>query len=726
LIFCLGAARFQSHRVDIRPNHIAWYNDTGSYATIIGLVVKPPDVRDSYIGLEIEVESIRFGPPGTSVEVGGKILARSTRFIDWSYGDRVIVRGFLETPPEYETFSYRDYLERQGVHGMVTFAGVDRLSARKGHPLLHIIYDLRLKALTTIQRLFPDPEASLISGILVGEEQGIAPKVREAFDQTSTSHIIAISGFNITIIAAVLQSFFRRIFGARRGVVLAGLGIIFYTILVGADAAVLRAAVMGSLTLIALRMGRQTAGLASLSAAAILMSFFDPNVLWDVGFQLSFAATLGLMLYAPGMEKIFLQLAGKYVSSESAKRWAKPVSEFILVTFAAQIMTLPLTVLYFQRFPLTSIVANPVILPLQPALMIIAGLATIVGMLSQPLGQLIAWVAWPFPALTIRAVTFFAGLPLSTIQIGEFGPIILVVSYAALFTLTAYTSIPKERRPVIQLPSIQVAKFLAPMAILALLLWRMAADRPDGFLHITVLDVGEGDATLLQSPSGRFLLIDGGPSTIALSESLGRRLPLFDRGLDWLLIAGTREDQLGGLTEGITRFTPSKVLASGPARPGAYRYLFDQITEEGIPILEAQQGQILDLGGGCTLEVISVSEHGAAYLLQYGDFRFMLAPGADPEMVTHFEGSGFPSSVTAILLPDGGSETVNPPSWLTHLRLQLALISIEAGNRRSLPSEAVLKALEGSTILRTDTNGWIELKTDGDRLWVEVERDPGN
>ncbi|MCH7589231.1 MAG: ComEC/Rec2 family competence protein [Chloroflexi bacterium] len=723
LMLCLGAARFQGSRITIDPDHVAWYNDSGAYATLTGVIVQPPDVRDSYTGLEVEVEKLRFDGPGGTFPSNGRILVRTSRFNDWAYGDRILIKGYLETPPEFETFSYRDYLARQGIHSMISFASVKVLSVKNGNPLLHVIYAIRNHALRTIQRQFPEPEASLLAGILLGIEQGIPPQVRQAFNDTGTAHIIAISGFNITIIAALLMSLFRRLLGASKGFIAAGVGIIAYTVLVGASAAVVRAAVMGSLTLIALRMGRQTFGLASLSAASIFMTALNPEVLWDVGFQLSFAATLGLMLYAPSFERAFQRIVSKVLPSEQSDRLARPVNEFLLFTFAAQIMTLPLTAFYFRSFPLASLLANPVILPVQAGLMISAGIATIVGMILPAMGQVLAWFAWPFPAFTIKAVTLFSDLPFSTLPLGYFGGGFAVALYVILFALTAFLFIPKEKRPPIRLPAIPISLILVVLAVCAPFLWRIAADRPDGLLHLTIFDVGSGDAALIQSPTGRFMLFDGGPSPIALAENLGARLPLLDRRLDWLVFTGTADNQISGLAETLTRFSPNSVLRAGPARSGPYRYLFNLFSDAEIPIIEAQKGQIFDLGEGSSLHVTQVGSHGALYMLSYGSFQFLLAPGADPKMVDDLAQAAL-LPVTGVLLPDGGSEALNPSAWLAKLQPLVAVISVEAGNRRGLPSAEVLRALEGTNILRTDVHGWIEFITDGEQLWVEVERNP--
>jgi competence protein ComEC len=196
-IFTLGAARYQANVETFGPDHIAWYNDSETYSTINGVVVKPPDIRDSYIGLQVDTETFRFGARGSSIQVSGRILVRTSRFDVWAYGDRVLIQGFLETPPEFETFDYREYLARKDVYSIVSYASVKLIDSDQGKFIPGLIYELRANALRTIKTIFPDPEASLLSGILVGMESGIPKQVQDDFNATGTTHIIAISGFKM-------------------------------------------------------------------------------------------------------------------------------------------------------------------------------------------------------------------------------------------------------------------------------------------------------------------------------------------------------------------------------------------------------------------------------------------------------------------------------------------------------------------------------------------------
>jgi competence protein ComEC len=152
-------------------------------------------------------------------------------------------------------------------------------------------------------------------------------------------------------------------------------------------------------------------GLNSLAFIAAVMAVITPSVLWDVSFQLSFAATLGIMLYAGMFTRWFTHLAERYSSVTTANRLAGLVGAYFLLTLAAQLTTLPLMIYYFKRLSLTALIANPLILPAQPPLMVLGGLSVLIGMLLKPIGQLLAWAAWPFTAYTIRMVEWFSTVP---------------------------------------------------------------------------------------------------------------------------------------------------------------------------------------------------------------------------------------------------------------------------------------------------------------------------
>jgi competence protein ComEC len=719
---CLGAARYQAAHPGDDPSAVRAYNDRPDMVHLTGIVAAFPEPREYATLLRVQAESIRTPGGGRAVPLHGTVLIRADPLTAWSYGDRVEAFGRIETPPVLEDFSYREYLARQGIFSWMASAQVRRLGVHQGNPILQLIFDTRALALDRIYRLFPDPEASLLAGILLGIEALIPEPVRLAFNTTGTAHIIAISGFNITIIAALFTSLFTRVLGRLRGAALSCVVIGVYTVLVGADAAVVRAALMAGLTFLALRLGRQNEALSALALSAFLMTAANPMVLWDVGFQLSFAATLGLVLYSEPLKQSFQALVTRWLTGDDVERVSGPVSEYALFTLAAQVTTLPLTAYYFQRLTLVGLIANPVILPVQPAVMILGGLAVLVGMIWQPLGQLLAWAAWPFVAFTIRAVEFFSRWSYASIPLGSVSALAVGVFYLGLAGVTLAARRLAARQPAIALPALPVGLALAALALCAGLGWRTAVDQPDGLMRVTILGVGDGDMALIQTPEGRYVLIDGGSSSAGVADSLGRWLPLSPRSLDWVILAGARQDQSPGLAAIAGRVGVSGIWLMGAPDDAAWEALVTDLAGQGTLVTQASPGEAMSLGEQARLEVIAIGDRGGVLLLSYGRARFLFAPGADPRLIDGLIAGRAVGNVTALWLGDSGNVAVNPSSWLALTRPQAALISVQAGNLSGSPSPEVLRALGGTSILRTDELGWISLATNGTNLWVETER----
>ncbi|MBN2554550.1 MAG: ComEC/Rec2 family competence protein [Anaerolineales bacterium] len=659
-----------------------------------------------------------------SHEAQGTVLLYANREADWRYGDQVRAYGYLLTPPEFKTFSYRDYLARQGIHSIMANASIEVIESSSGNHLLALLFSIRNTAQQIIMEIFPDPEASLLSGILLGREHGISPSVQDAFNITGTTHIIAISGFNITIIAGFVIAMFGKWLGRRRGMVAAGVVILLYTILVGADAAVVRSAIMGGITLMARLVGRQTYAFASLSASAIVLSLINPYILVDVGFQLSFAATMGLILYADPLKESFIRVASKQMGEERARAAANPVSEYVLMTFAAQITTLPLTMLYFQRFSIISFLVNPLILPVQPAIMMGGGAAVLMGMLWLPAGRLTGIPIWLFLAYTIRIVETGASMPLASLPAPVDAAAWCLGYYTLLLSLTVYFSIVEDRRPlwdavqrVFQRARVSAGSAVLALALAAGLVWRAAAAAPDGLLHLTFFPAGNGDMLLIETPDGRRLLIDGGESPVQLAEMLGRRLPPWNRTIDILLLAGTRDNQLAGLIDITDRISISEVFY--PAEVGGHvaQALLEEFHSEEVFAAPLEAGMQFT-HDTLEIEVLTESPQGVALLLTYDRFRMLMLQGADPDTALSLAGNRELENLTALLLADAGSDAPNPNALLETIRPRFAILSIEEGRVRGRPSRAILDALEETSLLRTDELGWIEIVSNGQQMWL--------
>jgi competence protein ComEC len=530
---------------------------------------------------------------------------------------------------------------------------------------------------------------------------------------------------------------FNRLLGRWRGAIAAGIGIALYALLVGAAPGIVRAALMSGLSLFARQVGRRQDGVNSLAVVAAFMALFNPNVLWDVGFQLSVMTTLGLILYADSASQSFIEVVSRRFPLAAAQRLSGPVGVYFLFTLAAQITGLPITFYYFRRLSLSSLVANPLILPAQPPVMILGGLAVILGLVYEPLGRLAAYLAWPFVGYTIRVVELIARVPGGVIILGRVGILLVLVYYGIVLGGTFVAPLIQKlhssmRNEESSNPANNWTSALALLSLLGLVMfnvvaWREVSNLPDGKLHMTVLDVSDGtrqgDAILIQSPSGRAMLINGGPSPNRLSDALGRRLPLFHRELDYLILADPVADQIEALSYNIQRFPPANVLWAGPLNASREaRSLRESLVKAGIPIAAAETGQTLVLGSGARLRFLKTGKRGAILCLEWKHFRALLPIGANFEDLEYLDWGREVGPVNALLSADHGYSPANPPNWIGNLHPQVLLQSGAAGDARDLDSLEFSRVNDGYFILSTARNGWIRLSTDGEKLWLEIEK----
>jgi len=381
LICCLTAMLYQFTLPGNTDSDIRTYIGKG-IVSFSGTVSEPPEASGSSVRYVISAESLEK-EKGNAQAVEGKVLLSLPLGFDFKYGDRLKVTGELIAPPAGSGGSWRDYLNHRGIYTYSQYGWVYRLESGGGNPLLALLYGLREKGARVIDTIFPAPENALLRGILLGDESQISPLAREAYSITGTSHIIAISGFNMAVLAGIVAHVFTRRLGAQKGSLLTIVVLLLYTILVGAEASVMRAAFMGAFTVIASAIARRGNSLNNLGLSVLLMTLINPHLPWDVGFQLSAMATLGLALLATPLSARLTLWMNARIGEEASARVSNWIGEYLLITLVAQLAVLPLLLYHFRSFSWVFLIANPLILPVQPLVMIL-GLGGDDGWFSQP------------------------------------------------------------------------------------------------------------------------------------------------------------------------------------------------------------------------------------------------------------------------------------------------------------------------------------------------------
>ena len=733
LIFAAGW-RYESTVREQSP--VSRFND-GPVVRLRGLVTDEPDEQGasqlSRLGVRESYTNGRWRPDS------GGVAMRVPLFPKYHYGDLVEVRGSLETAPQFEAFDYRGYLARRGIDSLVAYPHVRVLDRNRGDPLRAATLDVRSALSESISHILPQPEAGLAAGILLGTRSQLPKDLTDDMRATGTSHLVAVSGQNVVLLAALLMGALAWLIGRRPAAWTALAAILLYAALVGGQPSVVRAAIMGALYVMAIALGRRNTAFVAMGIAAAAMTAHDPQIVHDVAFQLSFAATLGLILLTPSLTTGLERLA-----SRSPAIGDFPLTRMFVdvatMTLAATAFTLPILAINFHQVSLVAPVANLFAVPAFITVAATSGVAAVTGLILPGDAGFMAWVAWPPAAYMIGVIRIFAGLPVVSTEIPGVHVEHAIAYYAVLgVVIWLISRVPRERveRPQ---PAPFRPRRLIPAAALAVvlclasaLLW-LAASAPDsGRLTVTFLDVGQGDAILIDGPHGHRILVDGGPSGETITAALGRRLPFDDRRLDMIMLTHPEQDHLGGLPEVIEQYDVRSVLANSlEGDSGAYHAWRNGLEARGVAPLAASRGQTIDLGGGAVVSVLSprpnddepsVNDSSLVLRITMGEVTFLLTGDITEEGESALVRTGSDLRTTVLKVAHHGSMTSTSLDFLERAKPSIDVISVGGGNRYGHPVPEILARLEGDLVLRTDEHGDVTFSTDGRQLWLETQRE---
>lgn len=368
-----------------------------------------------------------------NLKSGEKVFITTTRFPEYSYAQTLHISGPIRILPRaggfqpraHEGRSYGASTQEDGVinkKNVILTMSFPKIEAEKQNKnfLLSLTAGFRQKIVSLFNATLPSPSSSLLLGIVFGIKEGMTASFKKNLQATGVLHVVAASGMNVTMVGGFLSSVFIVFFRRQVAVTLAILGVWFYAFVSGFEASIVRASIMGSLVFSAQILGRQYLGMLGLFIAAYLMLFISPLTIFDVGFQLSFAATAGLIVL-PKIREV-----GK----------VRVIGDDINTTIAAQIATLPILLTTFGTYSLWSIIVNAILLWTIPILMALGGLGAILGFIHPFFGQLPLYLSLPFLNYFEWVVDFFGNF--GTVLKIENLPWQWVVSYYAVLILIVY------------------------------------------------------------------------------------------------------------------------------------------------------------------------------------------------------------------------------------------------------------------------------------------------
>ena len=710
----------------------------GAEHELVGKVVDDPRPRADR--LQLVLGELLVARDGAAVALDDRLLVRLPRGIGVESGDRLRLTTRVELPEDFDGFAYREYLARQGIGGIGGAQSAERVAAPEGPAAW--LPSLRNALLDGINRTVPEPEAALGAGILLGVRSAIAPDINEAFARAGLTHVVAISGWNIAIVAALVAAAARPL--ERRGgrwsaAVVVTATVAGYVILTGATPSVVRAALMAGALLVGRLGGSRAHAGSALCLAALVMLVAAPSLLWDVGFQLSLLATGGLIWFGGPIER---RLAA----------WPGLIREPVALTLAAQVTTLPVILVNFERLSLVAPVANVLVVPFVPLAMLFSAAAAVVGVINSALpvpvvSDAAAWLAGGAAWLVLRTIVALgsavASVPHAAVDVTLPAP--LAVAWLPIVGLAVWALGPggAPEAPVAAPRATSDGRFwriarrmARPLPIAAGLVVILGAislaSLPDGRLHVTVLAVGQGDAILVETPTGVTMLVDGGPDPELTLRRIGANLAFFERGIDLLVHSHPHQDHVAGLVDVLDRFSVRALLHGGIEFDNqAYdQLLTDAAEERGLVVGVARAGHVLRLDDETSVEVLYPSEADAAaplphgdinngsvvLLLRHGEFEALFTGDAEAPIEEILVRRGLAPQVEVLKVGHHGSASSTTPAFLQAVRPGLAVISAGADNEYGHPAFETLRALgaiAGVAIHRTDVEGDVEIVNDG-------------
>ena len=428
LAISLGMMRFHfAHRG--APQ--AFENMLGQNLAFHGIVIDEPDAREKNVKLLVEV----------ALENDmSRILLSANGAGDYKYGDEISFRGKLERPANFMTdqgkeFDYVNYLQKDGIHYVMQSWEVDILSRGHGSWIKGWLFDFKDIFMRRSSQAIASPESTLLGGLILGEKSSFDKVMRESFVKTGTIHIVALSGYNVTIVAEGVMKFIAYI-SSPRSVALGemaprtgawGMGagifaIILFIIMTGASSTAIRAGIMSILALVARATGRTSDAGRALFLAGFMMVLWNPYLLaYDVSFQLSFIATFSVIYLAPRMEKYFYWVTEKF-----------GLRDVITVTVSAYIFVLPFILYTMGNLSVVALPANILILPFIPLTMLLGFLAGIFGLIYSVLGLPFGYFAYLFLHYELSVIKFFSDLPFASFSISNFPMVLTILAYVLM------------------------------------------------------------------------------------------------------------------------------------------------------------------------------------------------------------------------------------------------------------------------------------------------------
>jgi competence protein ComEC len=750
-------------------NHIA-NQIPGEHVTIEGMICETPHVFPDRTDLSVATRVLSNG--NESVPVEGPLLLSVRNSHQYKYGDFVRFKTKLRSIRNFNNpggFDYKKHMSYRGifVRGHVKDAsGIIVLRTNQGSALKSYLEQIRSNLRRIIQDNTLSPEKEIIQAMILGEQQAIPKDIMEKFNKTGTTHILAISGFNIGIVAffsifairALMKSIpylLLRFNMITLSTIIAVFPVMMYAMIAGMGISVIRATIMAIAFMVALVWGKENDLYNTLALAALIILVFSPHSLFDVSFQLSFTAVWAILFITPKIMKIITNRSSQQTSSHAifTQKTAVYVITFIVATASATLGTLPLIVYYFNRVSMVVLVSNFFVTPLLgiitiPICVAIIFAAFLIPSLAVILVNIASFLVW----LSVVMVDFFASVPGSSFFM--FTPTLIEIALCYIILVLCIDLLDRfQERKEKDTGRSMGKKYLWHQVILAFLVIVLISQGIIQFAHnthrkdvrVTFVDVGQGNSSFIQFPGGKTMLIDGGGFHLS-DFDVGRNVVapfLWHKRVntvDVVVLTHPHPDHLNGLLFILQNFNVKEVWTNGQiSSMESYRNFMNIITDKQILHRRVSKDTGRVNIGGAELQILNpeksiessdvpeenyqdTNNNAIVMKVTYGKVSFLFPSDISEKGEARILATGRTLNSQVLLVPHHGGFTSSSIPFIKGVQPEIAVISCGADNIHDLPNAHVLERYKkfGAAVYRTDVNGAICITTDGHHITTRV------
>ncbi|HHY23184.1 MAG TPA: DNA internalization-related competence protein ComEC/Rec2 [Clostridiaceae bacterium] len=743
IFYVIGAVEFLYLDRAITQKYIQF---SQQQVTIKGIICSNPEHKDGRIRCEVktgQVIEVNGANQISEATVNGKILLsiyqkdlsnEKTKLLE--YGREIEVTGILTLPTGRRNpggFDYRRYLAGSRVSAIIYAKGREiktgNLSGR--NILVRTGIAIRDRIVEVINNSLPKEQAALMNAMLTGYREELPEDLKEAFSDSGLIHIMAVSGLHVGFIMLPFVFLFKKI-GLKKKI--ANPIIIFilfiYTLITGYQPSVIRAVIMATIILLGQMTWREPDTLTSISFALIVILLWNPHMLFNIGLQLSFAATASIVLLNKNIKEIFK---------------SKPISQYIpdavfgvlSTTISAQIGVLPITIINFNKVSMVSILSNLLAAPVAGVIIIIGMIMALLGQISIFLSKIIGYVNCVLLTFVIFVSKISTKLPFAVIKSVTPSILLIIVYYITVWFFFWFK--PKYKIRV-------KTKFYVISTVLLITLILIISIIP-GEMEVVFLDVGEGDSAFIQTPTGKTVLIDGGGEKGKSDDELntGEKviIPfLCDYGvskLDLVVATHAHEDHIIGLIKVLSEMKVDNVAIPNYIIDNEFDRLLDICREKRVKVNYLNQGDYIKLDKRTYFEVLnppgrtevgelSLNNSSVVLKLCYRDMEILFTGDVEKEGENRII-RNIPNQIVdrvdiradILKVAHHGSSTSSTQEFLDLVKPKAAIISVGRNNYNH-PSNDVIERLnqKGTRIFRTDLNGAILIRSNGKIIKIKV------